>query len=91
MAVLFRYDGLMPGGLFGIPGPQILDNFLGAAAIFNMLLWFAAPLILGMLMRRLIKRLLNPKMEEWLRSASGIPQWGWLNRIFLHRRLPERD
>src|ERR1700677_2836662 len=48
---LFRADGAMPQGIGGVPGPEILDKFVGFASILCLLVWIAMPFVIGGMIR----------------------------------------
>jgi hypothetical protein len=93
MAALFGPDASgtrMPEDVFGIPRKKIGD-FYGVGSLLSLLWLFVSPFIVGMLMRRRIKRLLGPHLDEQLLSLAGGSRWGLVTRIALLRQIPHKE
>jgi hypothetical protein len=91
MGNLFGPGGLMPQGVLGVPGNQLIDVFFPVAWLLSVLGFLVAPFLVGTLRRRHIRRLLNPGLDRRLRAVAEVSRWGVFVRVRLLRRIPEGE
>ena len=88
MDELFGEDGVMPDGLFGVPGMRIANGFMLVASVLSLLGFVFAIPMSGMIARRRIKGLVTPELDERLRKIAGVSRWGATANFTPRRDIP---